>query len=84
MNYTSVAETMEVWRARNQCTDAAPEVSVQGDTRCEAWTCAAATELCSVEGFGHAWPGGRNAQHTDADATVAAWTWFQQVAVRKE
>lgn len=75
--HRSVEETMATWRRRNLCADTAPQTRVDGDTVCQAWSCQAATELCSVEGWGHAWPGGRNSDRTSADATRDGWEWFQ-------
>ena len=77
--YPSVEESMVHWQERNACTDAEPVVAATGDTTCTRYDCDAATEVCLVEGWGHAWPGGRNAESTDANATRAIWNWFQEV-----
>lgn len=76
-HFRSVEETMAVWRGRNQCTDDPPVFTRIGeDTMCAAWTCGAPTELCLIEGWPHAWPGGIHAERTDADATRTIWSWF--------
>lgn len=71
----SAQETIEVWKERNACVGEGTVVT-NGDTTCTSWDCAAPTELCLVEGWGHQWPGGVNAGRTDAGATIAIWEWF--------
>jgi len=76
----SVEASMEVWRTRNLCDpDAPPETWIEGDTTCQAWSCAAPTELCTLEGWGHRWPGGANRGARQHDATTASWQWFQDL-----
>jgi len=80
VDYRSAEESIAVFRERNQCSEAEPEVILErGDTTCVAWDCVAATELCTVEGFGHMWPGGANHGSTQANATGDAWLWFGDV-----
>jgi polyhydroxybutyrate depolymerase len=74
----SLDESMAFWRARNLCTGAEPTVTVEGDTTCTAFDCAAPTEACVIEGWGHQWPGGRNASLTDANATVELLQFFNR------
>ncbi|MEZ4470106.1 MAG: hypothetical protein R3F60_04715 [bacterium] len=65
--FVSVAETMAAWARANGCRDARDAVFTQGDVRCEAWQgCAAPVVLCTVEGGGHTWPGGRAADAVTA------------------
>ena len=74
--YTSVDDTMAAWRERNLCSDDDPKITITGDTTCTQWICAAPTEQCWIEGWGHRWPGGPNRSQTDANATLAIWEWF--------
>lgn len=71
--FPPVSETMETWQAVNACTDAEPTTRREGDTSCAAWSCAAPTELCLIEGWPHLWPGGIRSSSTDADLTRQAW-----------
>jgi polyhydroxybutyrate depolymerase len=60
VNFASVAATLAFWSAADGCASQ-PESSVQGSVRHDVWThCAqgAAVELYTIEGGGHAWPGG--------------------------
>ena len=56
-----------------------PEAFPDGDTTCLKWDCAVPTVGCTVDGLGHSWPGGRNSERTDADATLAGWRWFERI-----
>jgi polyhydroxybutyrate depolymerase len=76
VDHQSVDATMKAWRERNDCSDAEPAVFTNGDTTCTRWACQAPTELCTVTGWTHAWPGGRNADRTSADATRDGYAWF--------
>ncbi|MCB9683881.1 MAG: hypothetical protein H6738_02000 [Alphaproteobacteria bacterium] len=78
ISFTSVDDTMALWRERNRCSDAAPEFEQRGDTNCRRWDCEAATELCLVDGWGHMWPGGIHSAGTDADATGALLEFLDQ------
>jgi polyhydroxybutyrate depolymerase len=66
-------------RARNQCTEDAPTVSVDGDTTCETWTCAAATTFCTIAGWEHAWPGLNQDRSGGPTIEDEALTWFDEV-----
>lgn len=79
VSFTSVNDTMEIWRTINECTDAPPEVTRNGDTECTAWDCTEPTVLCWVEGWDHHWPGGVYSAKTDANATGEIWDWFDEV-----
>ncbi len=82
VTFNSVEDTIDTWRERNGCSEADPEVTVNGDTTCEAWPCQADTVLCTVDGWGHAWPGGTAASRTDANATQAIYDWFDSLPVQ--
>ena len=78
---------VDTWRARDRCTEPAV-VTTSGPVRHSVWSsCAEGTtvELYTIEGGGHAWPGGqRMAQLLDApstalDATRVAWEFFERV-----
>jgi polyhydroxybutyrate depolymerase len=74
--FPPLIETMETWGEINQCSDAEPVTTSQGDTECAAWHCLVPTELCLVHGWPHLWPGGIRSDGTDADLTSAAWEFF--------
>jgi polyhydroxybutyrate depolymerase len=77
VSLVGVEESMEVWRARNECEpQVPPETWVDGDTTCQAWSCAVPTELCTLDGWGHQWPGGANRGAKQHDATLESWGWF--------
>jgi len=62
VDFTSVPETMERWRTRNGCSSTKTVTLTQGDARCESYeACSngADVTLCSIDGGGHNWPGGR-------------------------
>ena len=77
--YTSVDQTMEIWRARNNCTDEEPTVEVDGDVTCTRWSCDVATEMCIVDNWAHMYPGGSNRKSDQHDATTEGWNWFKDV-----
>lgn len=63
---------VELYKKRNLCTDAAPETFVFGPMTCTRWDCEASTELCTINGWQHAWPGGANTGRLggDSNATI--------------
>ena len=75
LGFPSVPDTYAGWKQRNGC--AGPDLVVyqHGDSSCvQAIGCAADTELCTVDGGGHTWPGGMpipplGKTTTDLDAT---------------
>jgi len=77
-DFISVDESMAIWRKRNECSDEdSVIIGEEGPVSCEAWNCAVPTELCTIENYGHAWPGGTTKpQGGNHDATAAAWAWF--------
>ena len=77
-DYPSVEDAMAVWRQRNQCTDTVETFEI-GDTTCQSWDCdGASTELCTLSGFGHLWPGGANRGPNQTDATTDGYAWFRE------
>jgi polyhydroxybutyrate depolymerase len=50
-----------------------------GPIHCQTWEGTADTTLCSIDGWGHAWPGGRNtaAFAPQYDLTATSLEWFQ-------
>jgi polyhydroxybutyrate depolymerase len=77
--FPSVVQTMEIWREINQCSQAEPSTTYDGDTECSAWDCVVPTELCLIQGWPHLWPGGIRSAGTDADLTFTAWQFFDSV-----
>lgn len=80
----SLDASMAFWEARNLCTDDPPTVTVDGDTTCTAFACAAPTEQCVIQGWPHQWPGGTNASLTDADATTELLKFFHRAVPLEE
>jgi len=75
----SVEDTIGVWRARNECTDDPPEITVDGEASCSEWQCEASTRFCGIAGWGHGFPGGNKSHLVPVDATVDGWLWFQSL-----
>ena len=62
IKFRSVADSVGTLRKAWTCGETSKEVAKTTDTRCEEWTgCAAEAkvELCTVDGGGHQWPGGK-------------------------
>ena len=92
--YESVPRTIARWSMRNGCSREIETVYQRGNVRCEAYRkCkgGATVELCTIDGGGHSWPGGRDislvAPHTfglegdttrDINASRAMWEFFQK------
>jgi polyhydroxybutyrate depolymerase len=80
----SVADAIKIWTTNAQCTDATPAtVYQQGDATCTEYSqCAAGTHvrLCTIDGGGHQWPGGKDAGigkiSTDINASAEMITFF--------
>ncbi len=76
--------TVADWAERNGCADRPTTTLQRGEVTCVAYPgCAAgvATELCTIAGGGHQWPGGRGlpllGQTTqDLSASDASWAFF--------
>lgn len=67
---TAVKDTMAFWRTFNGC--AAHAVETEAEVTTDIWSnCRAGTavELNTLEGFGHAWPGGRQGSPRGDDPT---------------
>jgi polyhydroxybutyrate depolymerase len=60
----------ELWKDRNQCSGEVAETFTFGRMTCERYDCVTPTEVCILQGWEHAWPGGRNAARLDSDATL--------------
>ena len=71
-----VEEAMAVWKENNHCADTDGEPTRRGDTTCVQFNCEVSTVQCTVEGWRHQWPGGIHSQRTEANATGAIWSWF--------
>jgi polyhydroxybutyrate depolymerase len=80
--------TVADWAERNGCADTPITTFTSGEVTCIAYpACAAgaAAELCTIEGGGHQWPGGRGIPllgHTtqDISASEASWAFFERFA----
>jgi polyhydroxybutyrate depolymerase len=76
--------TVDDWATRNGCGDQSRVVSQVGEVTCRARSgCAdgSAAELCTIEGGGHQWPGGRDLpllghNTRDISASAASWAFF--------
>ncbi len=89
--FRSVADSMEAWRAKNQCATAPTPFYQKGDATCVEWEgCAddAMTALCTIDGGGHTWPGGLpipvvGKTSKDLDATRAMLEFFEAHPLKK-
>ena len=61
---------VNMYKERNQCTDDAAEEFRFGAMTCQRYQCEASTELCTIEAWQHAWPGGKNARRLESNATT--------------
>jgi len=89
-NFIPVATSVEGWVKRDACPAEARETYRKGDVTCRTWgPCGAGTEVtfCTIEGGGHAWPGGATypssrycggVQTHDISANDAMWDFFQR------
>lgn len=59
---TAVESTVATWAQRNGCSQQTSVVSNKDGVKCISYGCSAnaTTELCTIEGMGHQWPGGNN------------------------
>lgn len=59
---TPVPSTLAIWAKRNGCSQQTSVVSNANGVKCISYGCPsnATTELCTIEGMGHQWPGGDN------------------------
>jgi polyhydroxybutyrate depolymerase len=61
LDFPSTAETMAFWRTHNGCSETTSVTYTNAEVTCVEWAgCdpAAPTQLCTIEGGGHNWPGG--------------------------
>ncbi len=92
--YESAPRTIARWSMRNGCSRRVKTVYEKGNVRCNAYkNCqgGATVELCTIDGGGHTWPGGRDMSQLppytfglegettrDIDASRAMWEFFQK------
>ncbi len=82
----SVDDAVKYYRARNGLADE-PESEREGPARIDTWTRSgtggARLRLVTIDGGGHAWPGGKGGEYRGADAptawdaTAAIWQFFK-------
>jgi len=61
MSFPPAQDTYATWAERNGCPDDVEAESFEfGPMTCERRQCEETTELCTISGWRHAWPGGRN------------------------
>jgi polyhydroxybutyrate depolymerase len=79
--FSGTGPTIASWIERNGCDSQNKTVTFDdGNTTCETYgSCNAGAEvtLCTVEGFGHEWPGAFN-NAADIVATDAMWPFFER------
>lgn len=78
--YSGAAPSVAAWAARNGCSDATEVVLENGTATCTSYIgCDDDSEvtLCSLEGFGHWWPGAFGAAD-DMIATDEIWLFFER------
>lgn len=74
------ADGWALWRERNECSEEVAETFNFGPMECVRYAeCAAPTEVCIIEGWGHAWPGGRQAGTLSSNATVESVEFLEDV-----
>lgn len=92
--YESAPRTIARWSMRNGCSRQVETVYEKGNVRCDAYkNCKGGTtvELCTIDGGGHSWPGGRDMSQLppytfglegettrDINASRAMWEFFQK------
>jgi polyhydroxybutyrate depolymerase len=82
--FRSVPDTMEFWRAYNDCSAFSATFYQKGDATCVRWPdCAggAETALCTIQDGGHTWPGGvpipAGKTSSDISATATMLDFFE-------
>jgi polyhydroxybutyrate depolymerase len=93
--FISAQETTDIWVKTNSCASTKKNTYQQGEVICETYDACAndsRVTLCTIEGGGHTWPGGRpyrlpglNIGKTtfDIDANEAMWEFFEEHPKRK-
>lgn len=76
VTFPSADASMAIWKETNGCASGGETVEVTGDTTCTTFACQAPTVQCTIQGWGHRWPGGPNAPGTQAGATSGLWEFF--------
>jgi polyhydroxybutyrate depolymerase len=66
----------ELLKTRNGCTDQPQNIATEDDLTCETWSCEAPTSLCTLDGWGHDWPGGPDQKVDRPNAERVALDWF--------
>jgi len=83
-SYPPAEKGWAMWRERNECVDVVAESFEYGPMTCVRYAeCVEATEVCTIEGWGHLWPGGRNANKLESNATSEALTFLRTSVPRK-
>lgn len=87
--FISAEESINIWREENGCTAQAQTTYQAGDATCQTYNCQQGAEvvLCTIDGGGHAWPGGQSYSlpgfdigktSQDISANEAMWQFFQK------
>ncbi len=91
LNFPPVLDTYQGWVTRNGCDTTSVETFNNVDSTCQTWSgCSAGADvtLCTVQGGGHAWPGGFPIPgvYTTPNlvATDALWTFFSMHPMPKK
>ncbi len=61
ITFRSVNDTTDIWRVKNGCLEEPHQIYQKGDATCNEWSgCRGGSDvtLCTIDGGGHAWPGG--------------------------
>jgi polyhydroxybutyrate depolymerase len=83
--FQSVPDSIKQWRTIDECTAASTQTFQNGDSTCDTYAqCTAANvevTLCTIDGGGHTWPGGKvtsvlGKTTTDLDASRHMWQFF--------
>jgi polyhydroxybutyrate depolymerase len=88
--FTSVADSVDVYRTANGCSDFVEETHHQGGASCRRFTTcesAAPVEICVLDGGGHTWPGGSfpdllGETSMDLDASTKIMTFFRDLPAK--
>lgn len=77
VGYGPIPAAMQAWADHNGCDPAPIDEVITAQVGRRYWAnCDATTELYTINGGGHAWPGSPFAPPTDVSATEIAWTLF--------
>jgi polyhydroxybutyrate depolymerase len=69
-------EAFDRVKRRNGCTAQPPNIATEEDLTCETWTCTVPTTFCTLDGWGHEWPGGAADRMAGPNAEQVALDWF--------